>query len=258
MIKNIKQALQVLSDLGLPHAQHNERSALCLLALLDLTREKTWALASNPLMGITPIMDWARLHYQKKYAPNTRETIRRQSMHQFVDAGIAVYNPDEPSRPVNSPYAVYQIENAALALLRCVSSSPAAAAATLRSRAAVDQINEEEIDEIGRRTVLDQDDADAVIPLDFTPGSAVEQNAETTRRKLLEFARKAEAIKPEQDNKLQGAVRELQALLKAGLYPIVFCRFVHTADYVAEQLRRLLPKVRIVAVTGNLPPEERE
>jgi len=74
-------------------------------------------------MGITPIMDWARLHYQKKYAPNTRETIRRQSMHQFVDAGIAVYNPDEPSRPVNSPYAVYQIENAALVLLRSFGSS---------------------------------------------------------------------------------------------------------------------------------------
>jgi len=122
MIKNIKQALQVLSDLGLPRAQQNERSALCLLALLDLTREKTWALASNPLMGITPIMDWARLHYQKKYAPNTRETIRRQSMHQFVDAGIAVYNPDDPSRPVNSPYAVYQIENASLVLLRSFGS----------------------------------------------------------------------------------------------------------------------------------------
>jgi len=123
MTKNIKQALQVLSALGLPRAQQNERSALCLLALLSLTRDKTWAQASNPLMGITPIMDWARLHYQKKYAPNTRETIRRQSMHQFVDAGIAVYNPDEPSRPVNSPYAVYQIENAALVLLRSFGSS---------------------------------------------------------------------------------------------------------------------------------------
>ena len=118
MTKNIKQALQVLTALGFPRAQLNERSALCLLALLDLTREKTWGQASNPLMGITPIMDWARIHYQKKYAPNTRETIRRQSMHQFVDAGIAVYNPDDPSRPVNSPYAVYQIEAAALVLLR--------------------------------------------------------------------------------------------------------------------------------------------
>ena len=63
-------------------------------------------------------MDWSREHYEKKYAPNTRETFRRQTMHQFYDAGVALYNPDKPSRPVNSPKAVYQIEPAALVLLR--------------------------------------------------------------------------------------------------------------------------------------------
>jgi hypothetical protein len=63
-------------------------------------------------------MDWARQHYDKEYAPNTRETVRRQTMHQFCDAGIALYNPDQPDRPVNSPKAVYQIEPAALSLLR--------------------------------------------------------------------------------------------------------------------------------------------
>ena len=63
-------------------------------------------------------MDWIRDHYDKDYAPNTRETIRRQTMHQFVDAGLAVYNPDNPTRPVNSPAAVYQIETSALDLLR--------------------------------------------------------------------------------------------------------------------------------------------
>src|SRR5690606_22610198 len=52
------------------------------------------------------------------YAPNTRETIRRQTMHQFVDAGLALYNPDDADRAVNSPRAVYQIEPSALALLR--------------------------------------------------------------------------------------------------------------------------------------------
>jgi len=62
----------------------------------------------------------------------------------------------------------------ALALLRCVSSSPAAAAATLRSRAAVDQVEEDDVDEVGRRTVLDQDDADDVITLDFSPGTDIE------------------------------------------------------------------------------------
>lgn len=111
-------AYKVLISLGLPRAQQNERSALCLLALLNLTPSRTWSQAENPLIGITPIMDWARQHYGKEYAPNTRETVRRQTMHQFVDAGIALYNPDDLMRPVNSPKAVYQIEPAALALLR--------------------------------------------------------------------------------------------------------------------------------------------
>jgi len=115
---HLARAQTVLVSLGLPPAQQNERSALCLLALLDLRPGREWAEASNPLMGITPIMDWISEHYKKRYAPNTRETVRRQTMHQFVDAGIVVYNPDKPGRPVNSPAAVYQIEPSALALLR--------------------------------------------------------------------------------------------------------------------------------------------
>jgi hypothetical protein len=116
--KHITEANQILISLGLPRAQQNERSALCLLALMNLTPRKKWARAENPLMGITPIMNWVREHYQKEYAPNTRETFRRQTIHQFVNAGIALYNPDRPDRPVNSPKAVYQIEPATLELLR--------------------------------------------------------------------------------------------------------------------------------------------
>ena len=147
----------------------------------------------------------------------------------------------------------------ALALLRCVSSSPAAAAATLRSRAAVDQASDEEVDEVGRRTVLDQDDADDVVSLDFSPGSDTEGGAEGTRRKLLEFARRAEALPADADHKLKGAIIEIKALLKDGFQPVVFCRFVDTAEYVARQLREVLPaKVRVESVTGLLPPAERE
>lgn len=120
--KHIAQAIQILISLGFPRTQQNERSALCLLALLNLTPRKKWAQAENPLIGITPIMDWVREHYQKEYAPNTRETVRRQTMHQFVDAGIALYNPDSTDRPVNSPKAVYQIEPMTLDLLRSVGS----------------------------------------------------------------------------------------------------------------------------------------
>ena len=119
----LEAAQQIIVSLGLPRAQQNERSALCLLALLNLSPGKPWAKAEYPLMGITPIMDWAREHYDKNYAPNTRETVRRHTMHQFVAAGIALYNPDDPDRPVNSPRAVYQIEPTTLALLRSYGSA---------------------------------------------------------------------------------------------------------------------------------------
>lgn len=147
----------------------------------------------------------------------------------------------------------------ALALLRCVSSSPAAAAATLRSRAAADEAEDEDVDEVGRRTVLDQGDDDDNVTLDLIPGSDIEAGADATRRKLLEFARQAEAIDAADDLKLEGAVREIKALLKDGFQPVVFCRFVDTAEYVARQLREALPKaVRVEAVTGRLPAAERE
>jgi hypothetical protein len=115
---HIDEALQILADIGLPRAQRNERSALTLLALIDMRPRRAWKAATAPLIGITPIMDWIRQHYAKAYAPNTRETIRRQTMHQFVQANLALYNPDDPLRPVNSPRAVYQVSPDALALLR--------------------------------------------------------------------------------------------------------------------------------------------
>lgn len=118
----ITEAIQILVDLGMPRAQQNERSALCLLALLNLSEGQNWAKAENPLIGITPMMEFARAQYGKKYAPNTRETFRRQTVHQLVAAGIALYNPDKLSRPVNSPKAVYQIAPGALALIRTFGS----------------------------------------------------------------------------------------------------------------------------------------
>jgi len=116
--RKIAEALQVLEALGLPRQQQNERSALTLLSLLDLKPEDKWRNASDPLMGITPMMEFFAEHYGKRYAPNTRETVRRQTVHQFVQAALVVPNPDRPSRPTNSPKAVYQIDTSALKLLR--------------------------------------------------------------------------------------------------------------------------------------------
>jgi hypothetical protein len=69
-------------------------------------------------MGITPMMEFFAENYNKRYAPNTRETVRRQTVHQFMQAALVLPNPDKPSRPTNSPKAVYQIETSALKLLR--------------------------------------------------------------------------------------------------------------------------------------------
>lgn len=115
--QKIDDALAIVRALGMPKAQHNERSALTLLAILNLRPEDEWSNSDQPLKGITPIMEFCAEAYGKQYAPNTRETFRRQTMHQFVDAGIALYNPDKPDRPVNSPKACYQISQEAFEVI---------------------------------------------------------------------------------------------------------------------------------------------
>lgn len=122
MAKHVVQALKILKELGLPRAQQNERSSLFLLALINLTPEKKWCNADSPLIGITPIKDWIAEHYGKTFKPNSCETVRCQTMHQFVAAGVAIYNSDKPSRPVNSPDAGYQIAPEALVLLKTFGS----------------------------------------------------------------------------------------------------------------------------------------
>jgi hypothetical protein len=116
--RKIDQALRVLKALGLPRDQQNERSALTLLALMDLKPSTPWSKARDPYIGITPMMSFFLKNYGKKYAPNSRETVRRQTIHQFLDAGIVHINPDEPERPTNSGKTVYQIESGLLKLLR--------------------------------------------------------------------------------------------------------------------------------------------
>ena len=150
-----------------------------------------------------------------------------------------------------------------LALLRSLASSPAAAAATLRNRAAtVDAETPEEADEIGKRTVLDMMEDEAAEGMDVVPGSDIggeETEAVSNRRRLLEMARIADSLSGEKDNKLNKAIELVKGLLKDGYRPILFCRFIPTADYVADALRKSLSKdVEVVSVTGTQPPDERE
>lgn len=119
----IGEASSILKSLGLPREQTNERAALTFLALLDLKPDQPWTAASTPLCGVTPIMEFAAENYGKQWKPNTRETVRRFTLHQFRDAGLVVLNPDRPDRPVNSPDYCYQVPDEALRLLRTYGSA---------------------------------------------------------------------------------------------------------------------------------------
>jgi adenine-specific DNA-methyltransferase len=121
--KRVKEALEVLIAVGIPREQQNERSALTLLALADIQPRTPWNSAKTPLRRITEMMDWMRDYYGVRYAPNTRETIRRQTVHQFIQHGLLIENPDKLDRPINSPKWCYQLAPEALKLLQAVGST---------------------------------------------------------------------------------------------------------------------------------------
>ena len=147
----------------------------------------------------------------------------------------------------------------ALALLRSLSSSPAAAAATLRNRSSsaegdtVDQIDEE-----GRRAVLDLDD-ESLEGIDVIPGSDSGEEDEHERRRLQALAREAEGLQGKKDAKLARSLELVEKFLADGFAPILFCRFIPTVEYVANFLRMKLEKKGVIveAITGSLPPKER-
>ncbi len=117
-MSKIDEAINILTSLGLPRAQQNERSALTLLALIDLQEDDPWSKSKKRIIRIHDIMTFMQEHYGKQYAENTRETIRRQTLHQFEQAGIAIRNPDNPLRPTNSPRTVYAIADDALEVIK--------------------------------------------------------------------------------------------------------------------------------------------
>ncbi len=118
-MSKIQEAQAILKELGLPDAQQNEISGYTLLALCNIKEKDSWAKAFKQSHGISKgIMPFIFKNYRKGYAPNTRETFRRQVLHQFVHAGIADYNPDIPDLPVNSPKAHYAISRLALETIK--------------------------------------------------------------------------------------------------------------------------------------------
>lgn len=116
-MSKIDDAAAIIAALGFPRAQVNDRSALTLLALLQLRENGSWQNLEAPLLGIRAILDFCRNDYQRPYAENSRESFRKETLHQFVAGGLVLQNPDEPSRPPNSPKWCYQISPVAKLLL---------------------------------------------------------------------------------------------------------------------------------------------
>lgn len=116
--QKLKEAVEILTDLGFGPKQSNELAGYVLLALLDLKPQDSWKNAAHPLRGITPIIEFIAQHYRQRYAPNTRETVRDEAVKHFVEHGLLMRNPDDPARPTNSGNTVYQVESTALELLK--------------------------------------------------------------------------------------------------------------------------------------------
>lgn len=102
----------------MPKQQQNDRSAYTLLALANIKPNDLWDNASINLIGIHEIMNFIKDYYEFEYAENSRESIRRQTIHQFEQAGIIEKNADDPDRATNSPKTVYSLTEATINLIK--------------------------------------------------------------------------------------------------------------------------------------------
>ncbi|MFE1359445.1 DEAD/DEAH box helicase [Streptomyces harbinensis] len=144
-----------------------------------------------------------------------------------------------------------------IALLRSMVSSPAAAAQTLktRSESAVAR-TAKEADVLGAPVAADSADNDRLEGMDVAPGAAESEDAGA---RLLELSRRAaELTGPAGDAKLKALTAHLKKLIADGYHPIVFCRYIPTAEYLEQQLAGKLGKrTKVAAVTGTLSPQQR-
>ena len=138
-----------------------------------------------------------------------------------------------------------------LALMRCVGSSPAAAVSALSNRLS-GMVEEEAIEPV----VFDAEDG-VLVESDVEPATAIENNEEASALRALIARAQDLASRPKEDPKLKRLLAELKPLLKVGAKPVIFCRFIATAEALGEILRAEFPKAALAVVTGTLAPDER-
>lgn len=114
----LEDGKKILKALGLPPQQQTDIASYTLLALANVGKRAPWASAGQRSMKIHAIKEWVGETYGKVYAENTRETFRRQVLHQLEQARVVDRNPDDPTLPVNSPRTHYALTEDALAVIR--------------------------------------------------------------------------------------------------------------------------------------------
>jgi superfamily II DNA or RNA helicase len=154
----------------------------------------------------------------------------------------------------------------ALALMRCVLSSPAAAEAALEGRATrLDETDDSEPDDaVFSPYVYDTPGSDETT-IDVSPSYIIEKGQhsllDNEQRRLRQFARRASQLRGKKDEKVQALADVVTGLLNDGHQVVVYCRYIATSDYVAAQLDNLVtrkhPKARIISITGALSEDER-
>lgn len=114
----LEEAKGILSAIGMPSAQTNDRSAYTLLALSNIKENDNWSTAIKPDLRIVDMINFMSVNYNKIYKPNTRETIRKDTVHQFVEGAVVERNTNSANRPTNSPYYCYCLTDEMLKLVK--------------------------------------------------------------------------------------------------------------------------------------------
>lgn len=150
----------------------------------------------------------------------------------------------------------------ALALLRCVMSSPAAAVTALQTKEKGLLLGKEGMDDTYSPYIYEHSDEETI---DVQPAHIVQEGEsdlnEGERRRIRDFSRLAESLKGERDQKLLKCIDVVRGLLREGHQAIVWCRYIATSDYVAEEMKNRLgrefPDLRVISINGSLAEEER-
>lgn len=256
-----------------PHSGDEE----AFFNLLGLLHPEFTALKDAPPGGRQPLREQLARHFVQRRRPDIDEWQDRQVFPERLSTEITYQLSGAWGRLFDEvlSYARSLVERAegqaalkqrmswwaALALLRCISSSPAAAVNALRTRltgSLLETVEDdagslEEAEAQGRERVLDGVE-DNLTTQDIEPAACTEDSA-----LLADLIEKASNLAgPAHDPKLKRLIDHLKELVSAGFQPVVFCRYIATAHYVADYLKGQFKQHNVTAITGEFAPLERE